>query len=273
MSGMLFGQAISPTIGGYLATQFDWRAAFIFLALTPLISFPLNLITMAKTPSVQDAESSERISDRRSQLVSKQSPKSDVAETDWAALVAVYLGNFVNFFNRHGMRSSLLPLYAGMVLGMDSASIGAILTIGSVFTIIINIPSGIAADKVGKKVLLLPGLLTLCVGNALLLSGNERLLFIVSTVFISMGVLSNSMLSGLVADLVPDHLVGKGMGVYRFTADLGVVTGPFVLGLVMDSYGFDSALIAGMAVVLTGVVSAIVFIPRDTSRAPVGPAA
>jgi MFS family permease len=166
------------------------------------------------------------------------------------------------------MRASLFPLYAGMVLGMDSGSIGAILTAGSVFTILINLPSGALSDRVGKKRLLIPGLLTLAVGNFVLLFTNSTLGFVVATVLVSMGVLSNSMLSALVADLVPEPLVGKGMGMYRFTADLGVVLGPLILGLVFDNLGFSAALVAGACVVLLGVGAALVFVPSQTGAEP-----
>ncbi len=267
-SGMLFGQAISPTIGGYLATQFNWQAAFVFCALTPLLSLPLSLMATARTPTQTGLGGGSRKPTGGHPLVATQSTALKTPDTNWAALAAAYLGNFTNFFDRHGMRASLLPLYAGMVLGMDATSIGAILTTGSVFTIIINLPSGVIADRVGKKTLLLPGLLTLCVGNMLLLSDPSPLLFTAATVFVSMGVLSNSMISGLVADLVPEPLVGKGMGMYRFTADLGVVAGPFVLGLLTDIYGFNAALVAGAAVVLVGVAATQLLIPKETRRVP-----
>ncbi len=260
-SAMLFGQAISPTIGGYLGTIFNWRAAFVFCALTPFISFPLNLLVTSKQREVQASGHSDGTYSRNGAPRRDSAPAS-ATPPNWLALVTVYLGTFVNFFNRHGMRSSLLPLYAGMVLGLDPGIIGTILTTGSVATIIISLPSGALADKIGKKQLLIPGLLTLCFGNGCLLLGDGTTpIFIVATVLISMGVLSNSMLSALVADLVPEPLVSRGMGMYRFTADLGVVVGPLVLGLVVDSFGFTAALVTGACVVMAGVLATQLFVP------------
>lgn len=89
-----------------------------------------------------------------------------------------------------------------------------------------------------------------------------------STVLISMGVLSNSMQTALAGDLVPKPLVGKGMGMYRFTADLGVVVGPLVLGIIVDQYGFPVALMAGACVVLLGVVTTLLFVPRRIGPEP-----
>ncbi len=268
MSAMLLGQAISPTIGGYLGTVFDWRAAFVFCALTPFISFPMNLLVTSKTDAVQSSETADRDDSRKGSgdLRGSGTPLSSIP--NWPALASVYFGTFANFFNRHGMRSSLLPLYAGMILGLDSGMIGLILTTGAVITIVVNLPSGTIADRVGKKTLLVPGLLTLVAGNVSLLMGGGIEYFVIATVLISMGVLSNSMQTALVADLVPKPLVGKGMGMYRFTADLGVVVGPLVMGMIVDRYGFPVALAAGGCVVLLGVATTLVFIPRRVGTEP-----
>jgi predicted MFS family arabinose efflux permease len=108
-------------------------------------------------------------------------------------------------------------------------------------------------------------MLTLCFGNLALLAGDSQLVFTLSTVLISMGVLANSMQSGLVADLVPERLVGRGMGMYRFTADLGVVIGPLILGVLLDRFGFLAASVAGAIVVLSGVVAITALVPRKTA--------
>jgi len=264
-SAMLFGQAISPTIGGYLGTVFDWRAAFVFCALTPFISFPMNILVTSRTDAVKRPIGGDSGKVPRSEPGVVFGPTSTTG-LDWPALTTVYLGTFVNFFNRHGMRNALLPLYAGMVLGLDPGFIGAVLTTGSVFTILINLPSGSLADRIGKKLLLIPGLLTLVVGNlCVLLGGSSTLVFVVATVLISMGVLSNSMLTALVADLVPERLAGRGMGMYRFTSDLGAVLGPITLGLIVDSAGFPSAVVVGAGVVLLGLTAVLLFLPRHVT--------
>lgn len=268
MSAMLFGQAIAPTIGGYLGTAFSWRAAFIFCALTPFVSFPMNLFVTSKqsgmqTPGGREEERTNGRNGRPSGSIS--TPPSKI---DWPALVTVFLGTFVNFFNRHGMRSSLLPLYAGMVLGLDPGAIGVILTTASVITIFVSIPIGSLGDRIGKKELLIPGLLTLVLGNVCLLTGDgTTTVFVITTVLISLGVVSNSMLSALVADLVPEKHVGRGMGMYRFMSDFGVVLGPIILGVVVDQAGFPAALVIGAAVVVVGIACTIIFVPRRMAPA------
>lgn len=278
-SAMLFGQAISPSIGGYLATLFDWRAAFVFCALTPFVSFPLNLIATSKAAARRRSALTElqTLSTESLQEASRhpRSPRGlrATGRTNWPALVTVYFGTFANFFNRHGMRQALLPLYGGLVLRLDPGTIGAILTTGSIFTIIVTLPGGAAADRIGKKLLLVPGMMTLVLGNMALFAGQGQMIFIVATVLVSMAVLANSMLSGLTADLIPERLVGRGMGLYRFTADLGVVLGPFTLGLAVDRFGFGAGLILGASVVLLSIAAILALVPRRTTPLPVPPTA
>ena len=266
-SAMLLGQAISPAIGGYLGAAFGWRAPFIFCALTPFLSLPLNLVATSKVANRNgagaDAGKMESSAHRHG-----PSRRSAVSSTNWPALIAVYITVFANFFNRQGMRQTILPLYGATMLGMDTGTMGAILTTGSIATIIINLPSGFAADRIGRKVLLLPGLAVLAVGNLFIIAGGGEPSFVAATILISMGVLANSMQSGLVADLVPERLVGRMLGTYRFVSDLGVVLGPVVLGLVLDATGFGGAAIVGATVVIMSIITAVLLIPRRTMQIP-----
>ncbi len=265
-SAMLLGQAISPSIGGYLGAAFGWRAAFLFCALTPFLSLPLNLATASRVGAAGSGAGESRVGKHRARRGGEKG--ANPASTNRPALIAVYFSVFANFFNRQGMRQAILPLYGAMVLGMDPGSMGAILTTGSILTIVINLPSGFAADRIGRKIMLLPGLAVLGAGNLFLLSGGSQWTFVAATVLVSMGVLANSMQSGLVADLVPERLVGRGLGMYRFVADLGVVVGPVVLGLVLDHFGFSAAAITGSLVVLAALAGILVVVPRRTIGVP-----
>jgi len=257
---LLFSQAISPLIGGSLATVFDWRAAFLFCAVTPLASLPINLFVTSKVATSRRPGASRAGHGRHEVHARAQGQPS--GKTNWSALVVVYWSTFVNFFNRQAMRQSLLPLYGGMVLSMNSGTIGVILTAGSLLTMAIALPCGRLADRIGRKPFLIPGLLTLCLGNLTLFLGQNQLFFILATLLVSMGVMANSMQSGLVADLLPEEYVGRGIGLYRFVGDLGMLVGPILLGLVVDAFGFSAALLAGGVVVMVGVLTVIAFLPN-----------
>ena len=259
-SALLAGQALSPVLGGMVATFFDWRAVFFFCAATPLASLPLNLIVTSRVANTHQPRKSAA-NPGHHKAASTRSTGYALGRTDWPALVAVYFSTFVNFFNRQAMRQSLLPLYGSMMLAMSPGSIGTILTVGSLLTILVTLPGGRVADRIGRKPLLIPGLMVLGLGNLSLFLGQDQLYFIVATVLVSMGVMANSMQSGLVADLLPERLMGRGMGMYRFVGDFGMLIGPIILGVVVDSFGFPAALMVGSLVVLAGILSVLVFVP------------
>lgn len=264
-SAMLFGSAISPTIGGYLATLFSWRAVFIFCALTPLVSFPLNLLITGRATNKRDSGPvhTEPTLDRTAS--SPQPTGGGAARANWPALVTIFSCTFLAFFNRQGMQSALLPLYGGSVLGMDAANIGNVLSSRAIFTSIVALPAGALADRIGRKQLLIPSLLLAVAGNLYLITGDSVLIFTISTFLISMSVVANNMLSALVADLVPERLLGRGMGMYRFTCDLGTVLGPFALGLIVDRSGFGAASSLAASITMLGVIACTLLIPRRTN--------
>ena len=260
-SSLLLGQALSPLIGGSLATLFDWRATFFFCALTPFATLPLAIVATSKVTNVRPLDRAEGNHHIQHSSPAKAGSKKN-APTNWLALAVVYFSTFANFFNRQAMRQSLLPLYGALVLAMDPGAIGAILTAGSLLTILVTLPCGSIADRIGRKPLLIPGLMTLCLGNLTLFVGQNQLSFVISTLLISMGVLANSMQGGLVADLLPERFVGRGIGMYRFIGDLGMLLGPIALGTVVDGSGFPAALIVGTIVVLLAVLAVALFVPR-----------
>jgi MFS family permease len=258
-SALLMGQAIAPAVGGYLANVFHWRAAFLFCAFTPLVSLPLTAVVASKLDGIRGAHRSHRSSRH-------EGPSAGVGlsadQADWRALAAVYFTTFVNFLNRQGMRQTVLPLYGGLVLAMDPGAIGTVLTLCAVTTIVLTLPAGAVADRVGRKTLLIPGLAFLVLGNLMIIPMGSAYFFYASVLFVSMGVVANSMQSGLVADLLPERLVGKGMGVYRFSGDLGMVVGPVVLGTLLDIADFRVAVSAGAVAVLAGILAALLFVPH-----------
>ncbi len=105
-------------------------------------------------------------------------------------------------------------------------------------------------------------------GNLYLLTGESIWIFTISTFLISMAIVANNMLSALIADLVPDRSLGRGMGMYRFTCDLGTVFGPFILGLIVDRSGFGAASTLAAGMIMVGVIACAILIPRSTTQKP-----
>lgn len=268
-TAMLLGAAASPVIGGYLATLFSWRATFVFCALTPFISFPLNLAITGRTAHNPDSDPVEEKPSTAAKAPPVSQPVASKAPpTNLPAIASIYFSTFLNLFNYHGMQTTVLPLYAALVLGMSPAAIGGVLSSRAVFSILITLPGGALGDRFGRKQLLIPSMLILAAGNVYLTTGDSFLTFTITTLLLSMAVLANNMLSAATADLVPAPMMGRGMGMYRLTSDLGTVLGPVALGLIVDHFNFNAASVASAGMILLGAIACALLIPARTTPSP-----
>ncbi|MHA2396083.1 MAG: MFS transporter, partial [Candidatus Thorarchaeota archaeon] len=141
---------------------------------------------------------------------------------------------FTMFLLRTGVRSTLVPLFAANNLGMDSSSIGLVLTIGGITTALTITPMGSISDRIGRKIPL-----ALC----LVLTAGITLLipFSVDLYTLSIAVAIYGAVIGLqgpsaayVTDVSPPDKLEISMGLYRMISDFGFVVGPLLLGFLAD---------------------------------------
>jgi len=122
-TGLVFaGTAFGPTIGGYVAARFGLNAPFFAYALFALAGLIATLPMKETADSAQATRSEIHISD----IVRLLSNRSFMLVN--CAILAV-------FFLRIGVRSTLVPLYADLNLGLPPDSIGIILTVAAVTTL------------------------------------------------------------------------------------------------------------------------------------------
>ena len=156
--------------------------------------------------------------------------------------------------------NTLLPLFARDALGMTIAGIGVIFAITLAAEFVVLYPAGSAADRRGRRAVLIPSLallavMTVAVGwstNVVVFAVLMALLGIASGVA---GVPPAAMLS----DVVPEGASGTAVGAFRFAGDLGLALAPLVAGFSADALGFRSA----FALVAIPTLLALVFIIRS----------
>jgi MFS family permease len=62
----------------------------------------------------------------------------------------------------------------------------------------------------------------------------------------------------MLADVIPEHQSGTGVGIFRFSGDLGFTLGPLVAGFTASTLGFQAA----FAIVSLPTVAAFVLVAR-----------
>jgi multidrug resistance protein len=115
---MLIGSSAGPTIGGIIAAIWDLRAPFYFYALTGLVSLIITIVWIRETEYSRDERGKEPSLSSQvfSKLLSNRS------------YTMACLATFTVFFMRTGIRGTMIPLYGDGVLGLDTISIGAVIS-------------------------------------------------------------------------------------------------------------------------------------------------
>jgi ACDE family multidrug resistance protein len=174
-----------------------------------------------------------------------EGPRPRMRDLSWnRPFAAVLLANSAYFWFVAATISTLLSLFAQDVLGMSSLGIGVSLAVLSVTEFAVLFPAGSATDRLGRKAVLLPGLVAIGVVAALTGEATTVPLFVVALALL--GVVSGFggvPQSVMLADVVPPRLQPAAIGVYRFVGDLGFVLGPLVAGASADAFGFAAAFV------------------------------
>ncbi len=209
LAGTIFG----PTIGGYAAARFGLNAPFFAWAALGIA----GLIATIPLKETADSPQTERSKMRVKDLLSVLSNRSFMLVN--CAVLAL-------FFLRIGVRSTLVPLYASLNLGLSEDRIGILLTVAAVATVACTFPAGWLSDRVGRKrpvmaCLFLSGIAVLLIPSQGSLAG---LMGIMAFYGLATG-LQGSM-AAWPADVAPKGKLGTSMGVYRVMGDIGMVLGP-----------------------------------------------
>jgi MFS family permease len=246
-TGLVFaGTAFGPTIGGYTAAHFGLNAPFFAYAVFGFAGLIATLPLKETAASSHEARSEMHMKDVLS--VFSNGP-----------FMLVSCSVLGLFFLRAGVRSTLVPLYASLNLGLSEEKIGILLTVAAVATAISTFPSGWLSDKVGRKkpmmaCLFLSGIAVLLIPSQGSLAGLMGIL-----AFYGLATGLQGSIAAWPADVAPKGRLGTSMGVYRVMGDLGLFLGPITASYVADYTGdltitFTPFLVPAILVFIVGVL-------------------
>src|SRR5262249_25652457 len=167
----------------------------------------------------------------------------------------------------------LLPLIQERT-GASDAGVGIALAAYAVPIALFSLPLGRAADRVGRRALLILGLLLVAAGSVLIAESRSLELLIAARAI--QGVRSPASwigALGLVSDTAPPGRRGEAIGAALAATGVGSIAGPALGGVAADvlSYEAPFLIVAGLALALIG--AAVALLPRGVRRsAPAAPA-
>ncbi|MCE1177867.1 MAG: MFS transporter [Micrococcales bacterium] len=164
------------------------------------------------------------------------------------------------------VRMTLLPLWADSI-GLDAATLSLIVGVSMVLEVLLFYPSGSVMDRHGRVWIVVPCLLLLGAGFALLPLTHSVLAL--TGVAVLMGI-GNGLGSGIVMTLGSDAAPSAGraqfLGAFRLGADLGTSLGPLLVSAVTAAASLAAACLAMAGVCAAGAAWLGRWVPRFDPR-------
>ncbi|MEZ5856048.1 MAG: MFS transporter [Hyphomicrobiaceae bacterium] len=245
----LFAVGIGPFPGGLIAEHFGLRAPFLSYGVAALLASLVAWFAVKETRKFTDhATGTIDPSAKRPGILQQLRLFAGGIGFSLVCLIA-----FMNAVVRTGGLFSIIPVLARERLGVSVTAIGFGLMLGSVAGLIASYPGGWVADRYGRKAVIVP--VTVATGASMLLftyAPNYHWFILACLIWGISASVDGSAPAAYAADVAPPGMQGVGLGFFRMMGDAGYVIGPLSLGVIVDVYGANTALILS-AILLVGV--------------------
>lgn len=247
-TGFLLGNVTGPLLGGGLLTislraPFLVYAGMLFLAVA-IVWWFLRHSTLAAP-----------VADEEAPVISMRTAFRH------RSYLAALGANFSNGWVVFGVRVSLVPLFVVEVLRRDGAFAGTALAVFAAGNVVMLLVSGKLSDTIGRKPMILAGLLVSAGGTAWVGWTDSVGWFLVATVVAGLG---SGVLAPPLQATVADVIGSKGRGGpvlagFQMSADIGAVIGPIAAGMLADQVSYTAAF------AVTGALGLIAMLPWLTA--------
>jgi MFS family permease len=262
----LVGGAIGPPMGGLVAVLWGYRMPFLVCGALAGLVMVFGWRTLLRAPrATVEAASRQRRSTSEGRTESgverRGSLGSLLADRSYLAICAV---GFSVFLHRFGGVQSLIPIIAYTIVGLSVGELGLVLGTVTACNLIMVSLAGALSDRVGRKRVIVPGMLVIAVFLPLYLVSTNAAWFIAVTVVTGVAAgFSGPTPAAYVADVASSNGRGPAVGMYRTFGDLAGILGPISLGWLVDHTGYQTAVVA-LAAVIMATILVFAFVARET---------
>ncbi len=182
-------------------------------------------------------------------------------------LLTCCLVSFACFFGAY-LRIPVVPLHA-VALGASATQVGAINAAFMLAAGLLAIPAGLLSDRLGRRTVILSGLLLIAISSFLLYVSTTptEMIGIYLLFGIGLAAYSPSMMS-YVADLAPPNQMGRAYSLYTVSYNLAMMLGPAAGGFIGHAFGLRSVFLVSGGVILLMFLVARPLLPHPPRIAP-----
>ena len=234
------GLVLSPTLSGLTASLLHWRAAFALAMVFVAGAFGWVLYTRQTLAAAVGASAGQRLPETPPVARSAQRPEvpAPASSSQMHVVGIAYAATFVLSFIWSGFISTALPLFGGEVVGISTAMLGLVFTAGLLVDLILLLPIGWLSDRLEGRIVLTPALLLMAGALAYLPQATSLEGLFVVSICLHTGFAAWGMPSAVLALCTPRERLARTMGIYRLLIDGAVVIAPWLVGMLIESYGY-----------------------------------
>ena len=161
------------------------------------------------------------------------------------------------------MRIPVLPLFAAS-LGAGTAQVGMINAAFMLSAGLLAIPSGLVSDRLGRRPMLLGGLLLMAVSSLLIpLSSSSLAMAAIYLLFgVGLAAFTPTMMS-LIADVAPRSHLGRAYSWYTTAVYVGMTFGPAAGGLLGRAWGLRQVFLISGGLIFLALLISRIFLPKE----------
>ncbi|HXV87997.1 MAG TPA: MFS transporter [Nitrososphaeraceae archaeon] len=254
---------------GYLASTFGLKPYPFYIGIIfAILGLAISWIIVKDTRKFTSLEINEDASESLKEEINVNdlSFKEVFLQTSWKnrTLLAISQAGLINNLI-FGVTWGLFTLYfASFAIGISE--IGFLKALHPGIWGVLQLLTGTLSDKVGRKILIYPGMIIQGIGVWVVLFINFYWGWIAGMALLGIGTaLVYPTLLAAISDVANPKWRATSLGVYRFWRDLGFVFGAIGIGFLADIFGLN---IAFHLVALLGIASGIfvLMVMKETSR-------
>ncbi len=213
--GQAFGQAVGPSLGLTLSTNYGYKTTFIACFCVVFVCLILAFFVYSK-PAPEDA----RYRIRFDTIVAKEAVPAAITMT-FLTIPYACIGGF-------------LLIYANDTLGITN--IGLYYTVYAIGILVLRFVTGGLADKFGYRKVLVPTMACFAMTFVMFSVSRSITGFIAAAVFSALGYgIALPNLQALCMTSVPAEKRGVGSNTFFLGQDIGQFMGPYLAGLIVDA--------------------------------------
>lgn len=252
-----FGIAFYPLLGGLIGAIGGWRPTFLITAALALVA---GVILFTLLPRIDFGHAATGRARRHDESRVLHGPVRT------RAVVAANLGIVANMIHRHGVRNTIVPLYAATALGLGGISIATAIALMALTGLVVATPGGMLGDRVGRRRVIVSGLAAVAVADLAFILTNDALTFLLVAAIVGLGDFFSSSQTALLSEIVPVRDRTRALSTFRFSSDLGGMIGPIILAAAMDAVSAQFAIVLAAAILGGSALTAYLFVPARVDR-------